>query len=238
MNVEGLDIDERAWLEAACDRTNRDLVVLDSPWWGNEKFGSWDQTWFCEVGHETEKAYKLNRVVSPADFLREVRVTVMTSDEPEDVADTPPGEVEGFAGFMTDNRRTVTGDFEDRKRLGWVPKSAVSDLYRGSGALNVREVDEEGELKEAMTRPGDVDVLIREPCTVPGRYNRYKKLAIDAVPDASDDLKSLDWEELHCTGHGENDEFLCWTADRKPQLFAQRMVEQGWTVGVHRDAFE
>lgn len=233
-----LDIDERAWLEAACDRTNRDLVVLDSPWWGNEKFGEWRQTWFCEVGHETEKAYKLNRVVSPRAFVREVEVTVMTSDEPEDVADTPPGEVEGFAGFMADHRRLVTGGFEDRKRLGWVPKSAVSELYRGSGTLNVRVFDEDGDLTDEQTRPGDVDVLIREPCTVPGGYSRYKKLAVDADPECSDDLKSLDWDDLKCSGHGTDDEFLCWTVDRKPQLFAKRMIEQGWKVGVHPDAYE
>lgn len=214
------------------EMTGRSYVRLQNTWWGNEKFGRWNDEWLCSIERETEKALLLKRVVPAGDALRVARkLRELPVEGDESVAQMR----QGFRGSL---KESAWGEPRSRARGGWVPKSAVEQTESAPGPEEF-QLFVPGEDDPYQTRASEGDVVIREEFIHRGKRRKYRKLAVDADYEVNEELSDLEWDSWKCSYEfSSDDEFMCMSIKNSPVEVAERINEMGYSVAVHEDLIE
>lgn len=100
-------------------------IELESSWWGNEKFGTWSETWWARIDTETEDAVHVNEASDSRNpvteslwsvdvWLPKSQITMIAEPEWEPTTNPsdPNGTIRVGSTFRTEYgvKRKITGD--------------------------------------------------------------------------------------------------------------------------------
>lgn len=222
-----------------CENTGKSFIVLESAWWGNEKFGTWEQYFVVDVERTTEKAMQLVNVetldsVKRAVAQKERAVETIMEEEVWQYGENYLTET------LQESEMLLTGQTPARTLRvdrGWVPSSKVAFRADFEGPANFVSVDETGEWDRL--RRDEPEILIED--TIVTEYGA--KLAVNIRPYMEDKANDLldahmdgnQWATYHFTGGSLSNGDFTWVADASdPEGFAKDLAAATeMIVGVH-----
>lgn len=227
--------------------TGRTFIYVNNPWFTSQKFGEWERWLFCDLRRGTDKAVLPGRVTwasdAVADYVRHKELA-----QESDCEVVPPGYLAGnetaewdeldFEGeraseYLMRAVRKTAGEFDDRFKEEWLPRSAIGMMVSHEGPEQFVEYSPDGATRE-VTKDNDADAVVLERCHKSTEWSQYEKLAVDCDYEVGQVVSDLEWEALHPSAKYHRGEFVCWTVDPKVRKFVGKMNEQGYSVAVHK----